>query len=222
MKKIKLLLLSSIFTVYGTYDAMSGAIVAPRQIQTNKEPLKQDFTQEQLQEDIDLSEPVSDAQQKDDELKAKIAEKEEQLKTFRKESTEQIKALMAEIEEATKEKKLASATLGTEGAERLKRKILNHSEAIKLVDEKIKQAIADHTAEIKRINDEKAAQIKEENYNHAIIIKDLNDQKALSAAKKKARENELAALKQQRQQMGAKIENVPAQLPAPALAQKKK
>ncbi|MES2607355.1 MAG: hypothetical protein V4544_01265 [Pseudomonadota bacterium] len=209
MKKIKLFLLSSIFIAYSIQDAMSdGSVVAN---QSSAIPsAKRIFAKEELQEEADLTETLSDAAQQLEDAKAKKAAVMAELKELAEKQQEK----QRELQTTEKEVQEANRAAGNEGADRLKRKILNHSETIKNINEKIKQATTDHTAEIKRLNDEKALQFKEANDNHAIIIKDFNVQKELSQAKKTAREQELAVLK------GAKMADPSSKLTNQQIEQK--
>lgn len=173
MKKTKLILLSSIFLVYGTYDAMSGGAVTQ----------KRTFTQAELEEE-DTGEETSEARRDYEEKKrvrielaAEIAEKQKELQVI------------------TKEEQEASRNAGAEGADRLKRKIAGHMDNIKATDDEIKQTTLAQAAEVKQLKEEKDAEIKEIVQSNAAVLKELNDKKALSMAKKAAREKELAALK---------------------------
>ncbi|MDP4725400.1 MAG: hypothetical protein NWS47_03825 [Alphaproteobacteria bacterium] len=173
MKKTKLILLSSIFLVYGAYDAMSSTAVAPKKI----------FTQAELEEE-DTGEETSEARRDYEEKKrvrielaAEIAEKQKELQVI------------------TKEEQEASRNAGAEGADRLKRKIAGHMDNIKATDDEIKQTTLAQSAEVKQLKEEKDAEIKEIVQSNAAVLKELNDKKALSMAKKAAREKELAALK---------------------------
>jgi hypothetical protein len=100
MKKTKLLLLSSIFLVYGTYDAMSASSVAPTP------STKRTFDKAELQEEIDPNEGGSEAAQRLQEikekevaLKAEIADKNKELQIVAKEVQEASKNAGSEVED---------------------------------------------------------------------------------------------------------------------------
>lgn len=172
MKKTKLILLSSIFLVYGGYDAMSGTAVTQ----------KRTFTQADLQEE-DTGEEESEAAQIYEETKKRRAEL----------STE-IAEMQKELQVITKKEQEASRNVGAEGADRLRRKIARHIDNIKATDDEIKQTTLAQAAEVKQLKDERDAQLKELLQNNTAVLKELNDQKALSLAKKAAREKELKEL----------------------------
>lgn len=178
MKKVKLLLLSGIFIVYGTQHVIAAVATAPRPTTTPK------FDAEALKEDIDPNEGGSEAAQRLEDAKRK-----------RVDLTTEIAEKQKELAVVTKEEQEASRNAGTEGADRLKRKIAQHIDNIKLVDEEIRQTTASQAAEVKQFNDDKAVQMRELTERNAAVLKELNDKKALSLAKKGAREQELAALK---------------------------
>ncbi len=181
MKKTKLILLSSIFLVYGAYDAMSGAAVTQ----------KRTFSQAELEEE-DTGEETSEARRD-----------YEEKKRIRTELAAEIAEKQKELQVITKEEQEASRNAGAEGADRLKRKIAGHMDNIKATDDEIKQTTLAQAAEVKQLKEEKDAEIKEIVQSNAAVLKELNDKKALSMAKKAAREKELAALK------GAKLAGTP-------------
>lgn len=198
MKTTKLILLSSIFLMYGTYEAMSAAAVATPAVGS-----KRTFSAAELEEEIDPNADESDAARMEAELKEKISGLKEEVKRVKTDSTAQIKALEEQITAAEKEKKQTDATVGNERVEKLKQKIARHMDKIKEFDEQIKQTTTDQASALKQLKDEKDAQIKELTESNAAALKELNDQKALSMAKKAAREKELATLK------GAKASGTP-------------
>lgn len=178
MKKTTLLLLSSIFLIYGIQDAMSGGPVA------TPPTAKRTFDKAELQEEIDPNEGTSDATQRLEDVKRRKSE-----------LTVEITEKQKELQAVTKEEQEASRNAGTEGADRLRRKIAQHMDNIRNFDEQIKETTASQAVEVKRLKDEKDAQIRELTESNAAVLKELNDKKALSMAKKSAREQELAALK---------------------------